>query len=395
MSERKRTISVFVALILCLTLCIGVWASGEATEETDAEEVIETPAITEESLASEEAPIETDETEKPVSEDAALALDGDTWSYINRDWSGVYGDVNGNGELDVLDAALILSHSWWSGMLHFKALDANGDSCAGDANDAAFILRSVVGLANPYQPETEPTVTPMETALPTKTPAETTLPTKPPVETPLLTTAPIVTPTPQTATPRPWYYPLPDDADSEIEGQWAYPLPIGIKGEIQKYDDNTLYIIYTNNTGEDVTISTEARSYNEDTYMLSVGGTEKWYLRDGEKYVDVLTSREAIKYYYVDFEVINTNRTFKDANDTFSWGTVRNADDTITVTFESSWDKSPTFWATVYFVKDGRIVDYDKNSPQAFFDMQYTYEPSSYKTVYDDYFIVCSVYGYM
>ena len=267
--------------------------------------------------------------------------------------SGLLGDVNDDNKVNSLDAALILQY------------------------DAGIITEFP---ASEYGSDVRPTAEPE----PTPKPEPTSEP-KPPEETPSPKPEPPEPSPKPTITPIPYYTPTPTP---NPYAPWMQQLPDGITAEIQQPDENTLYIIYTNNTGEEVVITTMCNVWLGTNAKFSPGTyNDGAYVRAGGKYVDVVETDSAISEYLLSCKLLGVKQSVKNMNDALSCDSVRNSDDSITVRYyKSGTDKILHFYQAVFFTQNGKIVSHDYGHYNSS-DDSYTFEPASYKITYDDYFI--------
>lgn len=170
---------------------------------------------------------------------------------------------------------------------------------------------------------------------------------------------------------------------------WLSSLPDGIDAKLQIVDDYSGYIVYTNNTGDDVFLNTNTICFDEFG-ILDIFGNSNQLLRDGEKCVDILSTRDPIVSFQVDCSIDDVRQSTKDDYNALTVNTSRNSNDSVTVSVSSTSSDQIAFFVSIFFTdENGDILGYNQSSPQFIYDMGGTFEAPGFE--YADYFIVLSV----
>ena len=197
---------------------------------------------------------------------------------------------------------------------------------------------------------------------------------------------------PEEPAPEPTEEPVDDTAaqTDNIDEPWKDQLPDGIDAEIQFVNDYLGFVIFYNETGEDISLETTIVCADENYDILGVFGSYGSFTRNGERHIDVLETRDPINAFQIDCSIGHVRDSVRADNDAISMTSTKNDDGSISVKFESTADYEIAFFATIYYVdKDNKIIGYETSSPQFIYDMGGTFEVPNFE--YDDYFILIEI----
>lgn len=166
--------------------------------------------------------------------------------------------------------------------------------------------------------------------------------------------------------------------------------PDGIDVDVQFLDDCTGFVIYTNETGEDISLETNVVCVDDYFDILGVFGTYGSMVKNGEKHIDIIETRDPIVSYQVDCSIGHIRQSVKNYNEAIGMTYWANDDKSISVAFTSSSDEFISFFATVYYLDEsGKIIGYETSSPQFIYDMGGTFEIPEFD--YEDYYVLYEV----
>jgi len=184
-----------------------------------------------------------------------------------------------------------------------------------------------------------------------------------------------------------------DDAvisDDNSDEPWKDHLPDGINAEIQFIDEYTGFVIFYNETGEDISLETNIICSDENYDILGIFGTFGSFVRNGEKHIDIIETTDPIFAFQIDCSIGNIRNSVQEDNDAISMTSSRNSDGSVTVEFVSSADYVIDFFATIFYVDaEDNIIGYETSSPQFIYDMGGVFNVPDFE--YYDYFILLEI----
>lgn len=158
----------------------------------------------------------------------------------------------------------------------------------------------------------------------------------------------------------------PVDSDNTTvlpKGPWAEPLPDGLGAEVVFLDESTIFIIYTNNMGEDISLSV-FNTYSTDDNWININTTvtKSYLLLENDKFIDVIADRDPIKQYAIECDVDDVLQSTRDAHDGVIWEIRRNENDSVTVYFNNTAGDIGFDYKIYYMAENGMILGYNSDS---------------------------------
>lgn len=140
---------------------------------------------------------------------------------------------------------------------------------------------------------------------------------------------------------------------------WVEQLPEGLEATVQKFDDFTILVRYTNNTGGDIALYTEGAFYDANGEGISSYSTIQEYIKAGDDYVAILECDDYFENYLLYGEIQKVGAKMQIANESLTVNSSVNSDGSIHIDMSTTAEDGTSVDGYVFFTdEDNNIVEY-------------------------------------
>jgi hypothetical protein len=167
---------------------------------------------------------------------------------------------------------------------------------------------------------------------------------------------------------------------------WVEQLPDGLEASIQKYDDFTLLVRYTNNTGDVIALYSECTFFDQEGNGINQISTIEEYIKDGDEYVAIFECDDYFEYNLLYCEIEDVGARIKIINEGLSVNSSVNDDGSIHLEMNSTSEDGVSVGGYVFFTDENNNIVYYENIGWGF-SGEMSGDTEIPKHEYSDYFV--------